>query len=370
MIEYIKASKNDKAEIIDFINYVFSNSEKPHDFKKLLPKAYSDEVDGMGAEHYIVREDGKIKGVVANRIIDADYCGNTLKIGLIGSVAVHPYSRGQGFMKNLMKMAIDDAEDMGVQLLLLSGKRQRYGYFGFENAGILYNFKVSDSNIRHALEGVDDYEISFTEMSKENQAEIRLACQMNNLKPCHTARKEDEFLRIMGSWSEKSYIIRKNDEMIGYSFALFRELVLKDEAYYPEVVKAMLKNVGTAYIPAAAYERGKIEFLSSICEDYSISHFEKASVLDWKAVIFTFLDLKSKITELDDGEMTFAVDDVCIRVTVRNNKVSVTDAAFDADTKKLSHNQAEGLIFELDGLINNKLNWFPLPLYLDAADTF
>lgn len=370
MIEYRKAEKKDKADIIDFINYVFSHDHRPHDFKKLLPKAYADEVDGLGAEHYIAEEDGKIKGVVADRIIDVCYCGNTLKIGIIGSVAVHPYSRGQGFMKNLMKMAIDDAENMGVQLLLLSGKRQRYGYFGFENAGILYNFKVSDSNVRHALEGVEDSEISFTEMSKENQAEIRLACQMNNLKPCHTVRKEEDFLRIMNSWSEKSYIIRKNDEMIGYSFALFRELVLKDEAYYPEAVKAMLKNVGTAYIPAAAYERGKIEFLSSICEDYSISHFEKASVLDWKAVIFTFLDLKSKITELDDGEMTFAVDDVCIRVAVKDNKVTVTDAVLDMNAEKLSHNQAERLFFELDGLLKGRLNWFPLPLYIDAADTF
>ena len=371
MVEYIKASKNDKEEIIDFINYVFSYDHRPHDFKVLLPKAYSDEVDGMGAEHYIVREDGKIKAVVANRIIDACYSGNMLRIGAIGSVSVHPYSRGLGYMKKLMEMAIDDAKKMGVQLLILSGRRQRYGYFGFENAGIAYNFTVNSANAKHALGDVDDSRISFREMTKDDPDGIRLACEMNNSKPCHVIREENEFLRIMNSWSEKSYLIYKNDEMAGYSFGMCRELVLKDEADYPKVIKAMLKKVDALYIPAGAYEIEKIGFLSSICENYSLGHIDKACVLDWKAVIFTLLELKSGITELTDGEMSFTVDGECILISVKDNKVSVTNAAPNKNTKELSHNGAERMFFELDGLVNNKFgNWFPLPLYLDPADNF
>ena len=72
MIEYLRAEKNDKEEIIDFINYVFSQNFCPHDFKTLLPKAYSDDVCGIGAQHYVVKEDGKIKATVAIRTIDFD----------------------------------------------------------------------------------------------------------------------------------------------------------------------------------------------------------------------------------------------------------------------------------------------------------
>ena len=371
MVEYLKASKNDKEEIIDFINYVFSHDYRPHDFKTLLPKAYSDEVDGLGAKHYIVKEDGKIKAVVANRITNADYAGNMLKIGFIGSVAVHPYSRGKGYMTRLMEMAAGDAKKMGIHLLALTGKRQRYEYFGFENAGIVYNFTISAANVRHALADVDASYISYSEMTAQNPDEIKLASLIHNAKPCHTVRPADEFLRIMHSWSQKSYVIYKKDEMIGYSFGKFGELVLKDESDYPAVIKAMLDRE-SANITAASYERGKIEFLSSICENYSIGHIAKICVLDWKPVISAFLSLKSEITPLADGEKSFNIDGKCILISVNNNKINVRCAAPDKNTKNLSHNEAERVFFELDGLLSNGEygNWFPLPFYIDSADKF
>ena len=372
MIEYLKAEKSDKEEITDLINYVFSHDYRPHDFKTFVPKAYSDEVDGLGAIHYIIKEDGRIKAVIANRIMDACYYGNMLKIGFIGSVAVHPYSRGKGYMKKLMETALADAGKMGVQMLVLSGRRQRYGYFGFENAGIVYNFSVSASNIRHALSDVDASCISYREMTAENPDEIRFACELHNSKPCHTVRKESEFLQIMHTWSQKSYIIYKSGEPAGYSFGKFGELVLKDEADYPAVIKAMFDNAEQVNIPAGAYERKKIGFLSSICENYSICHVDKISVLDWKAVISVLLGSTANITALSDGESTFSIDGECFTVSVKNNKVSVTDAVPDENTKTLMHNQAERIFFELDGLIadNGYGNWFPLPFYIDSADAF
>ena len=371
MVEYLKAKKSDKAEITDLINYVFSHDYEPHDFKKLLPKAYSDEIDGLGAEHYIVKENGRIKAVIANRIVDIDYCGNILKIGFIGSVAVHPYFRGKGYMKKLMEMAAADAKNMGVQLLALTGKRQRYEYFGYENAGIAYNFTISSANIRHALADVDADDISYREMTAKNPDEIRLACRIYNEKPCHTVRYEDEFLRIMHSWSQKGYAIYKKDEMIGYSIGKSGELVLKDASYYPAVIKALSDSESTT-VPVASYEREKISFLSSICENYSIGHIAKICVLDWKAVIYALLSLKSGITVLSDGEKTLCIDGECILISVKNNKVDVLDAVAGKDTKILSHNQAERAFFELDGFLNNGDygNWFPLPFYIDSADKF
>lgn len=372
MIEYIKASDNDRAELIDFINYVFSYEYIPHDFKKLLPKAYSDELEALGAEHYIVKEDGKIRAVVANRLMDADYYGSRLKIGAIGSVAVHPYSRGKGYMKKLMKMAMDDAAKMGAELLILSGRRQRYGYFGFENGGIVYNFSVSSSNIRHALAEVDTSAISYKEMTAEDGDDLRLACRIADSRPYRVIRNEDEFLRIMNSWSQKSHFIYSDGELIGYSFGKFTELVLKDESYYPAVIKAMFGNSDNVNIPASPFDREKIRFLSSICESYSIGHIEKICVLDWKAVTSALLNAKSRITVLSDGEKSFDIAGKRFSVSVKNNKVGVADSAADRDTKVLSHNGAERLFFELDGLLNGGEygNWFPLPFYVDNADTF
>lgn len=42
MIEYRFAAPEHRADLIDFINYVFSQNSVPHDFKTLIPKVYAD----------------------------------------------------------------------------------------------------------------------------------------------------------------------------------------------------------------------------------------------------------------------------------------------------------------------------------------
>ena len=63
MIEYRFAAPEHRADLIDFINYVFSQNSVPHDFKTLIPKVYA---DGRGYDgiHAIVLDDGRVKGVV------------------------------------------------------------------------------------------------------------------------------------------------------------------------------------------------------------------------------------------------------------------------------------------------------------------
>ena len=67
MQEILTATAKDKEDVIDFANYVFSQSRVPHDFKTLIPVAYADEVEGLGAEHYLIKKDGKIRATAAKR---------------------------------------------------------------------------------------------------------------------------------------------------------------------------------------------------------------------------------------------------------------------------------------------------------------
>ena len=370
MVECSLAAKNDKKEIIELIDYVFSYDYEPHDFKSYLPKVYADEVDGLGAKHYIIKENGGIKAVVAIKEIDIVYCGLTLKAGGVGSVAVHPDSRGKGYMSALMEFAIEDARKNGLQILFLSGKRQRYGYFGFENGGIVYNFTVSAANVKHALADVDVSGISYKEITNQMENEIKIACKLHNEQPCRVKRSEDEFLRIVNSWGDKPYAIYKNGKMIGYSVGILGELVLKDESDYAAVLKKMFEGLDKTTIPVGSFERGKIEFLSAFCEDYSIRHDKKLCVLDWKSVLSVLLTLKSKTVRLTDGEAAFNIDGECIGISVKNNNVTVAD--IDEPATALSHNSAQRMLFELDGLLGGIQygNWFPLPFYIDHADTF
>ena len=80
MIEYRFAAPEHRADLIDFINYVFSQNSVPHDFKTLIPKVYA---DGRGYDgiHAIVLDDGRVKGVVGQYPVHASFGGAPLEIG-------------------------------------------------------------------------------------------------------------------------------------------------------------------------------------------------------------------------------------------------------------------------------------------------
>ena len=133
MTEYRKAFRHEEADILDFINYVFSQAHRPHDFKRLLPKVYAHE--GFYRWHYVAVENGRIRGTVAVLPVEMPFGeGQSLKIGYVGSVSAHPYDKGAGHMKKLMQLMLEDTKDQ-YDLLALGGRRQRYQYFGFECGG-------------------------------------------------------------------------------------------------------------------------------------------------------------------------------------------------------------------------------------------
>ena len=152
MVEYRKARKEEADDLLDFINYVFSQAHRPHDFKKYDPKMYDSEYP-FWEEHYVAVDDGRIRATVAltQRKDKEDEDG--LVYGYIGQVSVHPYHRGKNYMRVLMNMAIADMQKAGYDYSLLDGQRQRYGYFGYEPANYRYRFLIDSTNIRHVMAG-------------------------------------------------------------------------------------------------------------------------------------------------------------------------------------------------------------------------
>ena len=154
------ATPADYDEIVEFANFVFSYAHCPHEFKPMIPKAYG-ENPLMWPEHFVARENGRIRALVGFETFSQRIAGETLKIGYIGTVSVHPYSRSKGYMKKLMAMAHEYARENGYDLLSLGGQRQRYEYFGYASGGTVRNFTITSTNIRHALSDVDEQGISF-----------------------------------------------------------------------------------------------------------------------------------------------------------------------------------------------------------------
>ena len=167
-IEFLKAKEEDFDDLVNFINYVFSNDGEESDFINLLPKLYKQEYNTM-KNHYIVKENGEIKAVVGAFPMELIILDNTsLKITGIGTVSVHPYSRGYGYMKKLMNMALKDMRKQGIHISCLSGKRQRYEYFGYTPCGQKIYYTIKAENVKHRLNQYINKNISFKEVKNNN----------------------------------------------------------------------------------------------------------------------------------------------------------------------------------------------------------
>lgn len=119
-ILFERATAADYDEIVEFANFVFSYAHEPHEFKTLISKAYGEDRTHWPI-HFVARENGRIRGLVGLMPFPQRVLGETLQMGFIGTVSVHPYSRSKGYMKKLMAMTNDYARDNGFDLLALAG---------------------------------------------------------------------------------------------------------------------------------------------------------------------------------------------------------------------------------------------------------
>ena len=372
--QYLLAVPQDREEIVDFANFVFSQAHEPHDFKKLLPKAYADNAPDFSDWHFLAKQENRIRAMVACRPLEMNMLDKKLSCGFIGTVSVHPYSRGEGHMKYLMKMAMDNAKERGHDLMILGGQRQRYNYFGFEHMGVSMHYSVNTTNLRHALRDTDVSHITFSALTESKPEEMDYCWKLSNAMPVHGTRPREEYLNIMHSWNAECYVVRVNGDMKGYVMTA-GEIVLEDEQLLPLVLKAYLQFAGQNEIElhCAPHQKERIHILSRLCESRWIGTFEMIHILNYPKVVDTLLSLKASYMHLEDGEVTIQVDEnPTFTVRVKDQKVTVTEENLPADIA-LPHLEAQRMLMDLENAVcETRLpqSWLPLPFNMTAADTF
>ena len=374
-ITYTTGKPEQWDDIIDFANYVFSQAHRPHDFRKLLPCVYG-RTDGEPAGwHFIaLRDDGHIRGLVADRPQILTCPGGTLRAGFVGTVSVHPYSRGEGHMKHLMADMIADAEARGYDLLVLGGQRQRYNYFGFEQTGWGIHYQINPTNVRHCLGKVAAEGVTFTDVTDNESDDAEYAFGLAGRLPVHGDRPRDRFLSVMQNWSSPFRLILIDGIRKGYIAGDGAEIVLEDENDLTRVIKAYFETYAPQRMTVICgpHEKKRIGILTLICGSRSIEYAEMVRVINWRRVIETLMRYKASFSALDDGCFTLAADD-CASLTIRveNSQISVTEEGREPDLR-CDRLTAERTLFGLEGLTlpGAYRNWFPLPFYMTSVDTF
>lgn len=374
-MEYLFGKKEHEADILDFANFVFSQAHRPHDFKRLLPKVYAQE--GFAPMHALaVDENKRIRGMAALLEGKMLFKGESLSYGYVGTVSVHPYSRGEGHMKKIMPMLKEKAEKKGLDFLVLSGNRQRYRYFGFENALSEMSFSITKDNIRHELSELDDA-YSFENMQAKDESFVKdLYFSLENRGAVIFDRRD--FLNTLKSWDRLPYIIYKGNERIGYtigdnSWNIF-EAVLYDNSLLLAVIKAWHRKAGSpnsfSFVPSDYEQRAMV---GALAQSYSIRHSQMINVLSFERLLLFVLSYNLKLKPCFDFKLSVSFAGERLNIEVNNGKISVCKADSEPEIV-LSHDEAVRMLFEpysdKSKLPNGLKALLPFEMPFPSADSF
>lgn len=371
-----KGKPEEYEDIIDFANYVFNV-----DFPSLLPKIYKNHKESS-QHHHLIKEGQKIKAVVGSFPLGLAVGENRLKVRGIGTVSVHRYSRGSGYMKLLMDNAVREMQEEDCDFAVLGGQRQRYEYWGFTPCGISMNLNFNSSNIKHTKLDIKDNYI-FVKYDEMRTDELDRALQIHNSQRAHGLRERNNFIEIASSWEHNVIFIYNNDEFSGYICASknnenINEILLEKPEEIDKVLVSYMRNYNLKNASIRMFMHMTEEFmkLSRFCENYSINSAANIYVINYKNVIKAFMDLKNSFSPLCEGVLILNVEEKGrYKIQVKDRVVTVeeTDMPYDIS---LSHLEASSLLFSHSTFINTAYNitnplvkaWFPLPLFFPRLD--
>ena len=386
-----KARAEDRDEIIDLANYVFSHSRGVTDFPAALPKLYKREYF-MDSTHYVIREDGRIKASLGAYPLEWEFqSGSGLPGRGVGMVSVHPYYRSKGYMSYLVEKAMDDMKNDGIVFSCLSGHRQRYEYFGYSPAGSLYKFTFFERNIRHVLGTRWNTDLVINPVGPEDKNFLDGIYAFHEAKISRMHRQREKIFEILSSYKSKAYAVTCGNRLEGYFVIrtyrtgehVIGEINLQDYSRLPEVLGLYMNqsNQEPLIVNANPHEREKISTLFRFAETHSLGPAYHFSVFDFPRFTESFLKLASKQKNLADGFFVLEIDHgPRLSLTVSNGSPSLETIAVSENTGAadlcLDKLDAQQFLFsplarEVFPVIGENVflqNLLPLPLFYENTD--
>lgn len=394
MKELFIAGKNDFEEVVGFINGVFSE-----EFPEFMEKVYSKK-NFMRAKHFCIRDGGKLAACAAVYPQDIK-CGElTVKCAWIGSVSVASDKRGLGYMKELMAEAEADMVKNGIPFAYLSGKRNRYGFFGYEITGIRNWFDFIESNVRHTVGFDSEKEYEFVPVY-ESDREALLNIMSLYSKRFIRVRNEEDMVQGMRTWGYRPYAILRKGQFRGYAVIknfnmpennvllqtslpsdrqlLISELELVSWDELLMICGSLIKRTGSEKIriEAREWEREKCRLLAENCERYSIETLGNMKIFDYVRTFDFFMKMEAKLRRLKKGRLTFNVFSCCtFFIEIDENGVKTGEADCEEADIFLTPAQlirlafTKGGSFAVDSGDELIVNWFPLSYTPERVDEF
>lgn len=369
-------------EYIDFINYVFGMNGRDNAFDRLLPKLYAPGRDPMSG-NFVVLEDGKLKAAVGAFPLEQVVCGERLHAVGIGNVAVHPYARSKGYMKEMVGMAVQDAIASGADYSVLGGLRHRYSYFSYESAAPECIFTVTRTDLRHCMGSpYPEAVCRAREVTSGEDMVLDAVADLVQKQPMYVIRHREDLWDILRTWKNRVIVLENGAGFCGYM--LMHEDTVSEWLTVPgadgadclRAAFALRRDCEKLRFRVPLFRRDLMELLWPLADEHEQRLSENYSVFRYGRVCFAFLKLKAGYTKLCPGELVLGIHGAAgeenLRFTVSGEEVSVTPCE-EAPALELSHTEAMDLLFADWSPRRGELppfaaGWFPLPLYQYSVD--
>lgn len=367
-----------REDYLDFINLVFGFNGNDKDFLKMYPNLYKEEYDPC-CNNFVALEDGKFRAAIGVYPRTFSVMGETLLSHGIGNVAVHPYHRGSGYMIKLMNMALDDMIAAGADFSDLGGLRQRYQYFGYDNAGCNRIFSFGHTNMRHCFRDAEEPKVYFKQIFADDPM-LDDVYALYEQKIVHTCRPRERLYDIM---NEVYVVLRRDDDSFcGFCGEGLSGLTLADNSLFYDVIRAYIAQHGSVDLVLPPYETELIALAHRVCGSCRINSAVKIAVFHFRRMIASYMKLKAATEGLVDGVRQYTVEGVrgiggtshaeSFRITVKNGQPTVTDIDLDAPITVLPYKEAIPFFFDLAAPMRCcdpvASQWFPLPVNIDGCD--
>ncbi len=381
-MELRRLNKNDYDELIGLLNFVFGRKNKREmSFEADLPGMCRRTDEAMN-KHLGVFEDGRLVAALGIYPLPCKINGEEFLFSTVGNVATHPDSEGKGYMGLMMNAAMKELERIGADASRLGGARQRYNRFGYETAGIAYNFAINSHNTKHAFGEIGDF--SFEKIERDNEEALLYVKSLHEKEKIFAERSADDacfgVYASAVAWQSSPYIVKKDGERVGYisvakDGVTVSELYTESEDDFIDILVAYQRKINDQInVRLPEYQTSLISRLAEFACDMSISPVCHFKIIEFARITNALMKLKASYGDMPEGEYVIRIEDYGnVRLFSKDGNVGaeMTDAEAQLTldkrhaTRLLFGNLPASFVANVPRHVDS---WLPLPLYWNLQD--
>ena len=322
----------------------------------------------------IAREKGKIVSHVGIFPLTGVAGDAEIKIGGIGAVATLPEFREKGYMSKLMDYSIQKMAEDKYPISILWGDRQRYANFGYEMAGRMMIFELTQRSLKRTVE-LSSINIIRLEERRELLEKISSIHESEFL---HVKREKKDYTLIFTGANLITLLGERRGEIAYLSFCDQPKGIVEcggNPAVLSSLIFAFLKRWGieSIEVPFSYFPTSTFFSLLNASSNWHTQALGMIKILNLSQVIKSYASIIEKKAQMLGlkGELTLEIKEKKEKATL------CLDSGLNLkkqDSRKmisLSEREMVRLLFSSPYLVNVEhpssllCSLFPLPLYMN-----